>query len=83
MSNLQIYIPLFVECQNFPCACSLTDLSYKSCVLQKFQVLYIICLQIQISLLNERKDGKLESVCCKKRQKIVPGQLLVCRVGDL
>ena len=26
---------------------------------------------------------KLEPVCCKKRQKIVPDQLLVCGVGDL
>ena len=25
----------------------------------------------------------LEPVCCKKRQKIVPYQLLVCGVGDL
>ena len=25
----------------------------------------------------------LEPVCCKKHQKIVPDQLLVCRVGDL
>ena len=25
----------------------------------------------------------LEPVCCKKRQKIVPDQLLVCGVGDL
>ena len=25
----------------------------------------------------------LEPVCSKKRQKIVPDQLLVCRVGDL
>ena len=24
----------------------------------------------------------LDPVCCKKRQKIVPGQLLVCGVGD-
>ena len=28
-------------------------------------------------------DMQLEPVCCKKRQKIVPDQLLVCRVGDL
>jgi hypothetical protein len=27
--------------------------------------------------------GGLEPVCCKKRQKIVPDQLLVCGVGDL
>ena len=26
-------------------------------------------------------DPKLEPVCCKKRQKIVPDQLLVCGVG--
>ena len=25
----------------------------------------------------------LESVCCKKQQKKVPDQLLVCRIGDL
>ena len=24
----------------------------------------------------------LEPICCKKRQKIVPDQLLVCGVGD-
>ena len=26
---------------------------------------------------------KLEPVCCKKQQKKVPDQLLVCRIGNL
>ena len=32
---------------------------------------------------NEFVSYLLEPVCCKKQQKKVPDQLLVCRIGDL
>ena len=40
-------------------------------------------LQIEKEKYFKREFQKLEPVCCKKRQKIVPDQLLVCGVGDL
>ena len=36
-----------------------------------------------VKIINKQVKIPLEPVCCKKRQKIVPDQLLVCGVGDL
>ena len=36
-----------------------------------------------VKIINKQVKIPLAPVCCKKRQKIVPDQLLVCGVGDL
>ena len=58
----------------------------KSCFLGppslKFHYRTDIRLHIMVYLIQEMYI-LLEPVCCKKQQKKVPGQLLVCRIGDL
>ena len=44
----------------------------------KFFISTVVCKEV-----HKNSFLDLEPVCCKKRQKIVPDQLLVCGVGDL
>ena len=41
-----------------------------------------LCLD-NFSMMQFRQTSWLKPVCCKKQQKKVPDQLLVCGIGDL